>query len=1062
MKTAALPPAPSSHGLPDTTTLLQTMMSAYHQDENAAVKGLLSQLQGYDATANAAVRERARGFIQNVRDNRRTFGGVDKFLNEFGLTTREGIALMCLAEALLRIPDSATADMLIRDKIGSAAWDQHLGKADDLFVNASTWALMLTGKVIADVDAAEVKDSSIGGYAGKLVSKLGEPVVRQAMLHAMKIMGQQFVMGRTITEAIDRARDSEKIGYRYSYDMLGEGARTAEDAERYFKNYQDAIDAIGKAAAGRGVHNAPGISVKLSALHPRYEYGNQARCIPPLVEKLRVLALKCAQYNIGLTVDAEEAHRLEISLKIIEAVFADPALGQWEGFGLAIQAYQKRCGQLIDWLARLCHDHNRRMMVRLVKGAYWDSEVKYAQVNGLPDYPVFTRKASTDVSFLVNAQKMLAHRDVFYPMFATHNAYTVAAIVEMAGADQTGFEFQRLHGMGEALYHQLTGTVAGTYPCRVYAPVGSHQDLLPYLVRRLLENGANTNFVNRLQNDKVPIDEMLVDPVDYVAALADKKHPKIPLPRDIYGDRPNSWGIEFAHTPVSQVLLAKVEAAANRLYTASPLIAGKAVTGSTSSKITDPADRRRSIGDVTMATANDMRQALDITAAAFESWNATPAHQRSDILDKTADLMEEHMAELLALCVREAGKTLPDAVAEVREAVDFCRYYAAEGRKHFATRTTLPGPTGESNVLQLEGRGVFLCISPWNFPLAIFLGQVTAALMAGNTVIAKPAEQTPLIAMRAVELLIAAGLPADAIAFLPADGELTGKILVPDARIAGVCFTGSTQVAQLINRTLAARDGAIVPLIAETGGQNAMIVDSSALPEQVVDDVITSAFRSAGQRCSALRVLYLAESIADKTIEMLAGACRDVTLGDPMLLATDIGPVIDAEALENLQRHAARLDQEAKRVAEVALDSTQTAEGNFFAPRAYEIKSIHQLTGEVFGPILHIIRFRPDELNHVINDINSTGFGLTFGVHSRIDHIAQKTCERVRAGNCYVNRSMIGAVVGVQPFGGHGMSGTGPKAGGPHYLLRFATERTISVNTTASGGNTTLVSLAEE
>ena len=1050
-----------ANSLPDTQTLMQQMMAVYHLDENKAVARLLALLEGYDAPAKARIKERARNLIQHVRDNRRTFGGVDKFLNEFGLTTKEGIALMCLAEALLRIPDSATADMLIRDKIGSASWEQHMGKADDLFVNASTWALMLTGKVIADVDEDAGKDG-VAGFAGKLVSKLGEPVVRQAMLHAMKIMGQQFVMGRTIDEALERAKDSEKLGYRYSYDMLGEGARTSEDAERYFKAYEDAIDRIGKAAAGRGVIQAPSISVKLSAIHPRYEYAQRHVCVPMLVEKLRTLAVKCAHYNIGLTVDAEEAHRLEMSMDIIEQVFSDPLLGQWDGFGLAIQAYQKRCPELVDWVARLCHDSNRRMMVRLVKGAYWDSEVKYAQVNGLPGYPVYTRKAATDVSYLACARKMLGHRDVLYPMFATHNAYTVAAIIDMAGADQSGFEFQRLHGMGEALYHQLVGFGAGQYPCRVYAPVGSHQDLLPYLVRRLLENGANTNFVNRLQNDKVPIDEMLVDPVDYIGALVSKPHPKIALPRDVYHDRDNSWGVEFANTPVSQPLLAEVEKHSQRIYSAAPLIGGKTVSTGTAVKVLDPTDNRRSMGTVAMADAATMRQALDVTAAAFADWNATSANERATVLERTANLMEKHMAELLAICVREAGKTLPDAVAEVREAIDFCRYYAIEGRKHFLTPQPMPGPTGESNALQLEGRGVFLCISPWNFPLAIFLGQVSAALMAGNTVIAKPAEQTPLIAARAVELLIEAGLPPAAIAFLPADGELTGKTLVPDTRIAGVCFTGSTEVARLINRTLANRDGAIVPLIAETGGQNAMIVDSSALPEQVVDDVITSAFRSAGQRCSALRVLYLADGIADKTITMLAGACKELVLDDPISLATDIGPVIDAEALGRLTAHAERMDREAKRVAEVPVHGETTSHGTFFAPRAYEIKNIQQLKDEVFGPVLHVIRYKADDLNRVIDDINSTGYGLTFGVHSRIDHIVRKTCEGVKAGNCYVNRSMIGAVVGVQPFGGHGLSGTGPKAGGPHYLLRFATERTVTINTTASGGNTTLVSLGEE
>ena len=1030
---------------------------AYHLDENISVAEHLALIPLDDA-ATLRVKGKARQLIQTVRDNRRRFGGIDRFLNEFGLSTREGIALMCLAEALLRIPDSETADKMIRDKIGGAEWDKHLGKADSLFVNASTWALMLTGKVIADVE--EEKSSSVSAIAGKLVSRMGEPVVRQAMLHAMKILGQQFVMGRTIGEALIRAEDAEKTGSRHSYDMLGEGARTKADAERYFNAYDSAIHAIGKAAAGRGCIESPGISVKLSAIHPRYEYAKRETCVPELTEKLLQLAQKCAQYDIGLTVDAEEAHRLEISLEIIGAVLRHPSLKNWKGFGLAIQAYQKRCTRVIDILAALCAETGQRMMVRLVKGAYWDSEVKYAQVNGLPGYPVFTRKSATDVSYIANAAKLLARRDVFYPMFATHNAYTVAAIMEIAGADQTGFEFQRLHGMGEPLYHQIVGRGEGKYPCRVYAPVGSHQDLLPYLVRRLLENGANTNFVNRLQNDAVPINEMLQDPAAHLRAQASKPHPKIALPADVFGaERQNSKGIEFANAAVSDKMLADIAAHAAKTWTATSIIGGDKRKGAAEDCF-DPADNARKIGSVIFASKEDCALALHGTHEAFTAWNATPVDARADALVRMADLMEENMAELMALCVREAGKTLPDAIAEIREAVDFCRYYAAEGRKHF-TPTALPGPTGESNTLQMEGRGVFLCISPWNFPLAIFIGQISAALMAGNTVIAKPAEQTCLIAARAVELLHQAGIPKDALCFLPASGEMTGQYLVPDPRVSGVCFTGSTEVAQIINRSLAARDGAIVPLIAETGGQNAMIADSTALPEQIVDDVITSAFRSAGQRCSALRVLYVQDGIADKVIEMLAGACRELTLGDPLRLATDIGPVIDKAALEMLETHATRMTGIGKKVAEVSLPA-HLPKGYFFAPCAFEITDISALKREVFGPVLHIIRFKADELENVLRQINATGYGLTFGVHTRIDHTMADLCRRVRAGNCYVNRSMIGAVVGVQPFGGMGISGTGPKAGGPHYLPRFATERTITINTTASGGNTTLVSLSED
>jgi len=1036
-----------------------SMNEAYHLDENAAVDECLG-LINLSQDGKVRIRNTARDLIQNVRENRRRFGGVDKFLNEFGLTTKEGIALMCLAEALLRIPDSSTADRLIRDKIGSAEWDKHIGKTNDLFVNASTWALMLTGKVIADV-GEEDAETPISGIASRMVSKLGEPVVRRAMLHSMKIMGEQFVMGRTIEEALARAVEPEKSGYRFSYDMLGEGARTSEDAERYFKAYESAIDSIGAAAHGRGPIAAPGISVKLSALHPRYEYGNRDACVPVLSDKLLALAQRCAKYGIGMTVDAEEAHRLEISMEIIENAFSDPSLKGWDGFGLAIQAYQKRCSRLIDWLAGICEENNRKMMVRLVKGAYWDSEVKYAQVNGLPGYPVYTRKNATDVSYIANAGKMMARRDIFYPMFATHNAYSVATLIELAGDNQTGFEFQRLHGMGEPLYHQLVGLDKGKYPVRVYAPVGSHQDLLPYLVRRLLENGANTNFVNRLQNDKVPIEEMLVDPIQYIATLNNKKHPKIPMPDAVYGDsRKNSRGVEFANSFVSGPLLQKIEAAAKQQYIAAPLINGIRKPGA-GAVVVDPTDNTRQIGTVMQGDLEDIKKAVDVTHAAFPNWSKTPAEVRAKALDRMADLMEDSMPELMALLTREAGKTLIDGVAEVREAVDFCRYYAAEGRKHFGEGHVMPGPTGEANTLFLEGRGVFLCISPWNFPLAIFMGQVAAALMAGNCVIAKPAGQTCLVAMRAIELLIKAGIPKDVIAFLPVSGRLAGEHLVTDERIAGVCMTGSTETAQTINRTLASRKGAIVPLIAETGGQNAMIADSSALPEQIVDDVITSAFRSAGQRCSALRVLFVADSIADKVITMLAGACQELTMADPIALSTDVGPVIDRPSLDGLASHAVRMAKEAKLVAQVPMADALN-KGSFFAPRAFEIKSMSQLTKEVFGPILHIIRFKPDEMDIVINQINATGYGLTFGLHTRIDHVVRNVTSRIAAGNCYVNRNMIGAVVGVQPFGGQGLSGTGPKAGGPHYLLRFATEKTITVNTTASGGNTTLVSLGEE
>lgn len=1044
-------------------SIMNRMMDDYRIDEETCLRQLTALIPLSDA-GNARIKLRASELVATVRANRKRFGGLDSFLQEFGLSTKEGIALMCLAEALLRIPDAETRDLLIRDKIGTAEWDKHINKGPDLFVNASTWALMLTGKVIGDVDT---EGANPAGFASRLVSKLGEPVVRTAMMHSMKILGKQFVMGRTIGEALDRAVDFEKDGYRFSYDMLGESARTEADAERYFQSYAMAIDAIGQAAQKREGHSpvtSPGISIKLSALHPRYEYTNRDQCVPQLTEKLLKLAEQCARYDIKLTVDAEEAHRLEMSLDIIAGVITSPTLGDWQGFGLAVQAYQRRAHHVIDFLAALCTHAGRRMMVRLVKGAYWDSEIKNAQVNGVSDYPVFTRKAATDVSYLACASMMLRRRDVFYPMFATHNAHTVAAIMEMAGQDQTGFEFQRLHGMGEPLYHQIVGRDLPKYPVRIYAPVGSHEDLLPYLVRRLLENGANSSFVNRLQNDAVPIESIIQDPLAHIAAVDFKPHPKIPAPRDIYSDgRKNSFGFEFADRAVSAPLLNDISYfIAKGGWRAAPVIGGKERHNETQHlAITSPCYRERIVGHCTMANEQDMTDALDVTSRYFDIWDKTDVQTRADVLDAFADLQEKHMAELMALCMAEAGKTAADAIAEVRESVDFCRYYAAEARRTFGAPLPLPGPTGESNHLSMSGRGVFMCISPWNFPLAIFIGQITAALAAGNTVIAKPAEQTPLIAARAVALLFEAGLPADALAFLPADGALAGKMLTPDHRLAGIAFTGSTDVARIINRTLAARDSAIGTLIAETGGLNAMIVDSSALAEQVVEDVIMSGFRSAGQRCSALRMLIVHESVADKIIHMLKGASATLKIGDTADIRTDIGPVIDDEALTHLHNHVQHLNQTAQHLFTLPLPPG-TEQGTFFAPCAYELAKASDLTREVFGPIVHVVRYNDAGLDDVMDTVNAAGYGLTLGIHTRIEHTAQRIISKMKVGNAYVNRSMIGAVVGVQPFGGHGLSGTGPKAGGPHYLPRFANEKTVTVNTTASGGNTTLVSLSED
>ncbi len=1021
--------------------------------EAGAVERLLAAYP-LDIAAKDRVRGRAVALTRGMRASRSRFGGIDEFLQEFGLTTREGVALMCLAEALLRIPDADTADALIEDKIGGADWDKHLGRADSIFVNAATWGLMLTGRVVTLDDPR--KPSTL---LGRLVAKAGEPAIRLAMRQAMRILGRQFVMGETIEDALDRARDPEALGYRHSFDMLGEGARTMADADRYVAAYEHAIDAIGAAVNGRDPVTGPGISVKLSALHPRYEEAQRDRVLRELVPRLRALVRRAAAANMALTVDAEEADRLDLSLDVIEAILGDSGVGGWPGFGLAIQAYQTRAPEVIDRVIAAARSRKRRLMVRLVKGAYWDSEIKRAQERGFAAYPVFTRKAGTDLSYVVCAARLLAARDILYPCFATHNAHTVAAVMDLAGR-KGGYEFQRLHGMGEPLYHQLVGRGrADAVPCRIYAPVGGHRDLLAYLVRRLLENGANTSFVNRIVDEHVAAEDLVRDPAEIMARHASKPHPRIPLPIDLFRPaRANSRGLDIADRRVTGVLLRDMRSAADTTWHGAPVVGGTAGTGAARA-VRDPANLDRVVGTVVEADASTVDRALAAAKIGFRDWSRTPAEQRAAVLDRAADLIEAERTELMALIVREGGRTIPDALAEVREAADFCRYYAAEARQLFGAPVELPGPTGERNTMALQGRGPIACISPWNFPLAIFTGQVAAALGAGNTVLAKPAEQTPLIAARTVALLHRAGVPTGVLHLLPGDGKV-GAALCGDARTSGVAFTGSVDTAWAINRTLAARRAAIAPLIAETGGQNVMIVDSSALPEQVVDDAITSAFRSAGQRCSALRVLFVQDDVADRMIEMIAGAARELVVGDPMVLATDVGPVIDADSKAALEAHAARMAREARLVAEAPLPKG-LPRGHWFAPRAYEIDSLSRLTGEVFGPVLHVVRYAAARLEAVLDAIEATGFGLTLGVHSRIDRTVETIVSRLPVGNAYVNRNMIGAVVGVQPFGGEGLSGTGPKAGGPHYLPRFATERTLSVNTAAAGGNATLVSLGE-
>ncbi len=1038
--------------------LYRAVAAAYRADETRHVAALLPAAE-LPPAAKARVAERARALVMAMRRARKTKSGIDAFMHEYELSSQEGVVLMCLAEALLRVPDAETVDRLIEDKIGTTEWERHLGHSDSVFVNASTWALMLTGRLLRREDRPEHR---FGAVLQRLVRRSGEPVIRRALRQAMRILGRQFVMGRSIDEALKRARPMEARGYRYSYDMLGEAARTDADAKRYLESYRAAIAAIGAQAAGRGPLAAAGVSVKLSALHPRYELAQRRRVLDELLPRLRALCALAADHDIGLTIDAEEAARLDLSMELLEAVSADPSLKGWQGLGLAVQAYQKRAYPLVDWLVDLARRHRRRLMVRLVKGAYWDTEIKLAQTQGLEGYPVFTRKVATDVSYLACAAKLLAARPHVYPQFATHNAHTVAAVLEMAGAGG-GFEFQRLHGMGEELYDDIVGggnDGGGAVPCRVYAPVGSHEDLLPYLVRRLLENGANTSFVNRIVDEATPVDEIIADPVATLAGLARVPHPRIPLPADIYGaGRRNARGVDLDDPRQLEWLAEAMRRADARAWRAGPIIGG-VMHDEGGVAVTSPADRTRQVGTVAPARRAHLDEALDRARRAAADWDAVPVEQRAACLDRLADLYEQELPALVALCAREAGKHIPDGVAEVREAVDFCRYYAQQARERLRPMP-LPGPTGEGNRLSLHGRGVFACISPWNFPLAIFTGQVTAALAAGNTVIAKPAEQTALIGAFAVRLMHRAGVPADALQFLPGDGPGVGAPLVADARVDGVAFTGSVATAHAINRALAGRDGPIVPFIAETGGQNAMIVDSTALPEQVVADVIRSSFQSAGQRCSALRVLYVQEDIAPRLVEMLTGAMRELCIGDPWDIRTDVTPVIDEEARRALLRHIERMSREARLLHRCDLPAA-TGNGSFVAPHAFEVGDIAAIGGEHFGPILHVIRFRADELDRVIEEINAAGYGLTFGIHSRIDARAAYVTGRIRAGNLYVNRNMIGAVVGVQPFGGEGLSGTGPKAGGPHYLYRFATERAVSIDTTAAGGNASLMTLGDE
>ncbi len=1058
-----------------TTPFSQAMSDAWFADESEHLatlyKGLqLSEKQQQDIVAMAT------SLVTRVRAKQSEQGGLDAFMQQYDLSSEEGILLMCLAEALLRIPDADTADKLIADKLGDADFESHLGKSDSLFVNASTWGLMLTGQLVT------ISENRLLRGLKKLLTRSGEPVIRQAMRSAMRVMGHQYVLGRTIEEALKKSNTKEMRHYRFSYDMLGEAALTADDASRYHKAYLAAIGSM-SAHVRKDMHASPSISIKLSALHPRYEIGKRQRVLSELTPRILELALAARNSGVAVTIDAEEADRLQLSLELFTAVFENPALSGWNGMGLVVQAYQKRAPVVIRYLADLARRHGRSIPVRLVKGAYWDTEIKHAQVEGLPGFPVFTRKANTDVSYQYCARLLLAEPDCFYPQFATHNAQTVAAIHQFASEGQP-FEFQRLHGMGEELYDEIVSQDDSIIPCRVYAPVGSHEDLLPYLVRRLLENGANTSFVNRIVDNELPISEIVQDPIELSQHYSSKPHPGIRQPADLYrrqsqenpeadSGRTNSQGANLA----DEIELARLKQALEKALQEPCRISARVsdMTGRNRFKpdkqakwldITNPANRNQVVGQWLPVDDAQVRQALDTARDYFPQWSMTSVDHRADCLERAADLLEQHRDELMALLISEAGKTLPDAVAEIREAVDFCRYYARQATLLMAEPQAFPGPSAESNSMTLHGKGPFVCISPWNFPLAIFLGQVAAALVAGNTVLAKPAEQTAAVADRATALMHEAGIPLQALQCLPGDGARVGAALVGDPAIAGVAFTGSTATAHLINRTLAGRDGPIATLIAETGGMNAMIADSSCLPEQLVNDVISSAFHSAGQRCSAMRILYIQEDIADKVITMLAGAMDELSVGNPAMVSTDVGPVIDDDALAALSDHCRRLDELAaagsgvKVIRKLALDET-TGHGSFLPPVAYELDSQSLLDKEVFGPVLHVIRYRARDIDEVLQQINGTGYGLTLGVHSRIESFAEQIAKRARVGNVYVNRNMVGAVVGVQPFGGEGLSGTGPKAGGPHYLLRLVNERTLTINTAAVGGNADLLALEQ-
>lgn len=1031
---------------------LEPFRAPYAPDDRKLVEALLKEAAS-DPVVEKLIDQRARGYIEDMRAVQVGLGGVEDFMREFGLTTREGLAMMVLAEALLRVPDASTADKLIEDKLAAARFDDPSGhKSDTWLVSASSWALGITSRLLHPGDTPQSILSS-------LVKRMGMPTVRMATRKAMRLLGHQFVLGETIDKALERAKVQEAKGYRYSYDMLGEGARTAGDAERYFQSYANAIEAIGKSAGDKALPDRPGISVKLSALHPRYQGINGERVRAELLPRLRELVQMAKDRNLNFTIDAEEADRLEISLDVIAALLTDPVTEGWDGFGLAVQAYQKRGVAVIDWLVNAARKTNRKLMVRLVKGAYWDTEIKHAQEGGAAGYPVFSRKAATDLSYLCCAKRMLAARDVLYLQFATHNALTVAQIIELAGGKAEGYEFQRLHGMGESLYKSICERDG--FPCRIYAPVGGHKDLLAYLVRRLLENGANSSFVTIVGDASVSVETMLKRPSELLDNGHHAVNRSIPLPKDLYGEsRRNSDGIEFGCAAERSALTQGMAKTTAPFTEAGPLGADLAASGDVN-PVFAPMDGTTQVGTVSFATVETANKAIEIAQKGFETWSRRPVNERAAALERLGDLLEENRDRLMMILSMEAGKCLEDGIAEIREAVDFCRYYADQARTLFGDGRLMPGPTGEENRYRYRGRGVFVCISPWNFPLAIFLGQISAALLGGNAVVAKPAEQTPLIAFETAKLIYKAGVPEDAFLLVPGEGDI-GAALTSHPAVAGVAFTGSTETAWAINKTLAGKRGPIVPLVAETGGINAMLVDATALPEQVCDDVMMSAFRSAGQRCSALRLLYVQEDVADSLLQMLEGAAQELALGDPRLPSTDIGPVIDDEARDNILSHVHDMKESQTLRYAGSTPSGKLANGSWVAPHIIELDRAEALTREVFGPVLHVVRYKATEIDKVLDQIAATGYGLTLGVHSRIDATVTRVVDRLSVGNVYVNRNTIGAVVGTQPFGGSGLSGTGPKAGGPAYLTRFALEQVVSINTAAAGGNASLVAASDD